>query len=315
MKFLEVGNVVVEVIEDLVLFVVYGYGSYLVLKKTIDIAEVFLYQSFLVYFLNSVKALIKEIDQYYNYRVSLERVEDIYTIGSENFVGSYYYYGYQLNGDIVFNNLTYKYGIKKILDGLTMTIKSGEKILLIGESGSGKSSLVKILMRYLDVPYGMCSINNIDINHYHLENIRKNISYVSSDEFLFTDTLYNNITLEKDVEEEEFLKVCHITRVDEIIKKRGNDYHIMVEENGFNFSNGERQRIILARYLIRKSNIYIFDEALGQLDTSKEKEILKDMFNYLKEKTVIVISHRTNNSRLFTKTLKLEDGHIYETKV
>jgi ATP-binding cassette subfamily C protein len=96
---------------------------------------------------------------------------------------------------------------------------------------------------------------------------------------LFTDSLYNNLTLEKDVLDDELDEVSRITRVNEILEKRDANYKMMVEENGFNFSNGERQRIILCRYLLRKSNIYIFDEAFGQLDTNNERSSLHQESN------------------------------------
>lgn len=313
--FIEINNFVKENIKDILFTIVYGIGCYFIVNSKFTISDILLYQSFLIYFLNSSIHIVEVIDEYDNYKVSLNRVEDLYTLTSEKFLGSYYYYNYVLDGDIKFNNLSYKYGSKKILDGISMTIKQGDKVLLVGESGSGKSSLVKILMRYLEVPFGMCSISDIDINHYHLENIRKNISYVSSNEFLFTDTLYNNITLEKDISEEEFLEVCHITKVDEIVSKRENNYNMLVEENGFNFSNGERQRIILARYLLRKSNVYIFDEAFGQIDIRKEREIFNDLFDYLKDKTIIVISHRFNNKKMFNRVINLNEGKIIEEEI
>ena len=315
MFFLSINKIVKDNIKDILLLMVYGMGSYLVIKKKISLGDILLYQSFLLYFINNLYSIINIIDEYYNYKISLDRVEDLYTISGDNFNGSYYYYNYVLDKDIVFNNLSYKYSSKVIFDSLNLTIKYGEKILLIGESGSGKSSLVKILMRYLEVPYGMCSIGSIDINHYHLENVRKNISYVSSNEFLFSDTLYNNLTLGKEINDDLINKICKITRVDEIVNKRGETYKMLVEENGFNFSNGERQRIILCRYLLRNSNIYIFDEALGQLDISNEKKILFNMFKYLKNKTVIVISHRMYNRNLFDRVIRLRDGKVYEEKV
>lgn len=313
--FVSIGKFIKDNVKNILLLVVFCMGSFYILDEVMTIGDVLLYQTFLMYFLSSVEGIIQIIDDYHNYKVSLDRVEDLYTISSEKFNGSFYYYNYVLDGDIKFNNLTYKYGSKKILDDVSFIIKSGEKILLTGESGTGKSSLVKILMRYLEVPYGMCSINNIDINHYHLENIRKNISYVSSNDFLFTDTLYNNLTLEKDVSDDELNEVCEITNVLEILKKREVDYKMMVEENGFNFSNGERQRIILCRYLLRNSNIYIFDEAFGQIDFDNERDILKKMFSYLKNKTVIVISHRLNNKDLFDRWLRITEGKIYEEKI
>lgn len=313
--FVSISKFIKDNIKNILLLVVYCMGSIYILRETMTIGDVLLYQTFLIYFLGSVEEIIYIIDEYYNYKIALDRVEDLYTITSEKFNGSFYYYNYVLDGDIKFNNLTYKFGSKKILDNISLVIKKGEKILLTGESGTGKSSLVKILMRYLEVPYGMCSISGIDINHYHLENIRKNISYVSSNEFLFTDTLYNNLTLERDINDDLLNEVCKVTKVDEIIKKRDTDYKMMVEENGFNFSNGERQRIILCRYLLRNSNIYIFDEAFGQIDFEKEREILKEMFCYLKNKTIIVISHRLNNKKLFDRWIKIIDGKIYEEKL
>lgn len=313
--FVSISKFIKDNIKNILLLVVYCMGSIYILRETMTIGDVLLYQTFLIYFLGSVEEIIYIIDEYYNYKIALDRVEDLYTITSEKFNGSFYYYNYVLDGDIKFNNLTYKFGSKKILDNISLVIKKGEKILLTGESGTGKSSLVKILMRYLEVPYGMCSISGIDINHYHLENIRKNISYVSSNEFLFTDTLYNNLTLERDINDDLLNEVCKVTKVDEIIKKRDTDYKMMVEENGFNFSNGERQRIILCRYLLRNSNIYIFDEAFGQIDFEKEREILKEMFSYLKNKTIIVISHRLNNKKLFDRWIKIIDGKIYEEKL
>ena len=102
-----------------------------------------------------------------------------------------------------------------------------------------------------------------------------------------------------------------MTLVDEIIN---NNFEMLIEENGFNFSNGERQRIILARSLLRKSNIYIFDEAFGQIDIAREKKILENIFKYLEDKIIIVISHRFNNKKLFDRVLKIENGGIIETK-
>ena len=201
-----------------------------------------------------------------------------------------------------------------IFKNLNLEIKQGEKILLSGASGSGKSTLVKMLLRYIEIDYGNIRIENIDINHYHLENIRTNIAYVTGNEYLFTDTIKNNILMYKNYDEEDFEKVCKITLLDDIIKNNNIKYNSLVEENGFNYSNGERQRIILARSIIRKSSIYIFDEALAGIDINREKKILTSIFDYLKDKTIIVISHRFNNKKIFDRVLKLENGRINETK-
>ena len=202
---------------------------------------------------------------------------------------------------------------KKLFDNLSLEINWKEKVLLIGSSGAGKSSLVKILLRYIEVPYGMVSIKNIDINHYHLEVIRKNIMYISSNEFLFTNTLYNNITLEREVSEEEFHRVCKICQVDDLRDDRLG-YQRLVEEDGFNFSNGERQRIVLARGLLKDADIYIFDEAFSQIDSFRRDKIINEIFLYLKDKTIIMISHNIDSFNIFDKVLKLDGGRVCEIK-
>ena len=232
----------------------------------------------------------------------------------DKFIGNYYYLKYKLQGKIEIRNLNFRIGNKIIFKNLNLEINQGEKILISGASGSGKSTLVKMLLRYIEVDYGNIRIENIDINHYHLENIRTNISYITGNEYLFSDTIKNNILMYKNYNEEDFEKVCKITLLDDIIKNNNIKYDSLVEENGFNYSNGERQRIILARSIIRKSSIYIFDEALAGIDINREKKILTSIFDYLKDKTIIVISHRFNNKKLFDRVLKLENGRINETK-
>ena len=220
---------------------------------------------------------------------------------------------FDLKGDIIYHNINYRIGSKVIFNNLNLHIHQGDKILLSGESGCGKSTLVKMLLKYIEVDFNNISIADIDINHYHLENIRSNITYVTSNEYLFTDTLKNNILLYQEKSEEELEKVCNICLVNDIIKNKLTGYNTLIEENGFNFSNGERQRIILARSIIRKSNIYIFDEALSQIDITREKKILTNIFSYLEDKTIIVISHRFNNKKLFNRIIKLEAGQIHES--
>ena len=235
-------------------------------------------------------------------------------IDNEEFKNNYFYLPYIMDGTITIKNLNYQIGTKKLFNELTLTINYGEKILLSGESGCGKSTLVKMIMRYIDVTYNTIKISDIDINHYHLQNIRSNITYVTSNEYLFNDTLRNNICLYKEYSEEEIIKICNICLVSDIYKNKENFLDIIIEENGFDLSSGERQRIILARSLMKKTSIYIFDEALSQIDINKEKKILESIFEYLKEKTIIIISHRFNNKKLFDRILKLEKGQIYENK-
>lgn len=291
--------------------IILGYGSYLVILNKFNLAGLIIYQSLFGYFYNSILSLLSISYNFQNYKLAKERIEDLFMISSEKFSGSYYYLLNKFEGKIEFRNLDYQTIDKVLFDKVSFLIKPGEKVLLVGDSGSGKSTLMKILMRYFEVPFGFVKISDIDINHIHLDVIRRNITYVSNLDTLFRDSLYNNIVLNREISEEEFQKIVQITRVNELVDEE-TQYQRLVEDNGSNFSNGERQRIILARSLVRDSTIYIFDEAFSQIDSYKTSKILKDIFAYLEDKTIIVISHRFNQQKLFDKILKLEKGRVCE---
>ena len=307
-KFIK-NNYIFSFIDDLfnniLIVFIYLFGSYYVIIDRISIIELFIYINFFNYYLSSFNRIITIINNYSSYNISRRRIDDLFNINYESFRDSYYFLPYDLKGNIKISNLNYKIGNRILFNNLNLNIKYGEKILVTGKSGSGKSTLFRILMRYILIDYGVVSINNIDINHYHLESIRSNITYVNNNEYLFNDTLINNICMYKDYDLEEINKLKDICLINCDLDK-------MIEENGFNFSSGEKQRVVLARALFRNSNIYIFDEALNQIDIYREKKILTNIFKYYKDKTIIIISHRNNNKNLFDRCLVLDEGNIYE---
>ena len=301
-------------LKDIMLLLLYGVGSYFVISNKISLSSLIIYHSFVSYYSSSFSNLLYLMSNYQSFRLTLDRVEELFMIEKEDFKNSYFFLPYTLEGPISIKNLNYKQGTKQLFDHLSLEIKQGEKILLSGESGCGKSTLVKMMMRYIQTDYGVIQLAGIDINHYHLQNIRTNITYITSNEYLFQDTIKNNICLYQEVEEEKMNRICEMCCVNELLNNKGLTLESIIEENGFDLSNGERQRIILARSLIRNTNIYILDEALAQIDIQREKKILEELFDYLKEKTVIIISHRFNNKKLFDRVLKLEKGKIIEKK-
>lgn len=312
--FQEIHNFITRNINNIFQIIILGFGSFYVIRNIINLSQLIVYQSILNFLNNSINNIVTLIYNYTNFKLSKERLEDLFNIKIENFIGSNYYINLSLSGKIIFKNLDYYYSSRKILDNINIIINPKDKIFICGPSGTGKSTFVKTLMRYLEVPFGHISINDIDINHYHLDVLRNRITYVSQQEFLFTDTLYNNITLYKDYSKEKVSQVLKLMLVDDFIKDEMS-YNNLVEENGFNFSGGERQRIILARTLLKTSDIYIFDEALSQIDIERERKILTNIFNYLNEKVVIVISHRYNNKDLFDRIFEFKSGKLSEKKL
>lgn len=305
----------INLIENLLIIITYSLGSYFVINNKLKVENLILFTTFFQYCLKNFNRFIGEVEEMPNHIISLNRVEELYSILHENFKESSYYSQYNLIGKIELCNLFYQNNNKIILNKVNLTINPRDKVLLFGKSGSGKSTLVKMLVRYIEVPYSMIKIDGIDINHYHLENIRQHISYVSANERLFNDSVYNNICLYRDVQDDEFIFISKICRVDQIFGNDVKNYKQMIEENGFLLSSGERQRIVLARALLRHSNIYIFDEAFGQIDVELTDKILRDIFNYLENKIVIVISHRKNCKKHFNRIIKLMDGKLYEKEL
>lgn len=312
LDFISFESSILIMFRNILFLLVYCYTSTFIIKDTIKIEDMIIYFNFLNYVLNSSSNIIKFTLEIPSYIISYNRIEELFNVSFENFNNSLFYKSYNMDGDIVFSNLKYSIDNKNIFNCVNLRIKRKDKVLLFGSSGSGKSTLMKMLLRYIEVPYSMIKISNIDINHYHLENIRKCISYISSNELLYNDSIYNNICMNNSISDSEFLEIIGMCRLNLFIGNNLDNYYQVIEDNGFLFSGGERQRIILARALVRKSNIYIFDESFSQIDIELTNKIIKDLFIYLKDKTIIVISHRQNSKKYFNRLLKVTDGDIIE---
>ena len=184
--------------------------------------------------------------------------------------------------------------------------------MILGNSGSGKSTILKLLLKYYKTKRGTIYINNIDICDLTINDVRSNISAITQNEILFNDTIKNNIIMNRNITDDEFMEVCSLTFVDEFVKNLFLGYDTMLEENGLILSGGQRQRIILARALLKKAKIILIDEGLNALDINLERKILKNIFQKYKDISIIIISHRLENIDLFDKVIKLEQGKIYD---
>lgn len=214
------------------------------------------------------------------------------------------------SGEITFYNVNFSYdGIDKTLKNINLKINCLENVVITGKSGSGKSTLFKLLIKYYQLDKGVIKIGNNDINNFTRDAIRTYINYISQNEIIFTDTLYNNIVLDRTVSEEDFLKVVKVCQIEEIASKSSLGFNMLIEENGFNLSGGEKQRIFLARCLLSNAKFLIIDEAMNAMDVSMERKILKSIIkNY--HKTLIMITHRTDNVDLFDRKIEIQGGRI-----
>ena len=284
-------------------------GVYLVLDNIITLAELITFNSLLIYFMTPIKNLFEFDLVRRKAYIALERLEELYDIKKEEFAINEMYTGKRIKGFIKIKELKYSYNNKEnLLNNINLSIDKGEKVVIYGQSGSGKSTIAKIIMKYLNIDRSMVFIDGKDVNDYHLMDIRENISYISQNEMLFNDTIYNNISLsEKESTYDDFLKVCNICKVEEIYSNDIRGANMIIDEDSSNISGGEKERIVLARALLKNSSIYILDESLSQIDVKSEKEILENIFTVYKNKTFIVISHRYDNESLFDKVIKIDE--------
>lgn len=203
---------------------------------------------------------------------------------------------------IEFRNMSYTFDDENyILKNINLKINKGEKIIISGKSGSGKSTLLKILKGYYLNYEGKVLINNKPINACY-----NKINYITGKETIFTTSIQKNIEIKGSKDLNKIKQMCYL---DEIAQENDLGYHTLLEENGFNISDGQKQRIVLARSL-QDFSLLIIDEGLNALDINLERKILKNLFKYYKDKTFIVISHRLNNLDLFDRFIKLEEGQI-----
>ena len=296
-----------ELINSIGFYLIILIGSIQVIDGNISLGCLLTFNALLTFFLEPIRNIIDLDSSVNEAKNALKRVLELKLDKKDTGIIER-----NIKGDIEFRKLTYTYDNKNnILKNINLKIKSGTKTVVVGKSGSGKSTLFKLLMKYHEIDMGKILIDDIDINNYKQIN---NILYLSQNEILFTDTVYNNINIENS-DNNLFLNVCKNCYVDEIISKSNLGYNMILEENGYNISGGERQRIILARTLLKPFNILIIDEGTNQIDINLERKILKNLFKLHKNKTIIFITHRLDNIDIFDNLVELEDGKIIKLEV
>lgn len=220
-----------------------------------------------------------------------------------------------LHGDILFRDVTFTYPNTGItaLNHFTLSVLPGQKVAIIGKTGSGKSTIAHLLLRMYDTASGSVLFDGREIAGYNVQDLRGNIAYAPQDAYLFSDTIYNNIKFGKDdATDAEVRSAARMADLDKDIATFAKGYETMIGERGVMLSGGQKQRMVLARALLKNSNVLIMDECLSAVDTQTEKTILNNLRDYLVGKTTLVITHRIFTSWTFDKIVILDHGAIAE---
>jgi ABC-type transport system involved in Fe-S cluster assembly fused permease/ATPase subunit len=220
------------------------------------------------------------------------------------------------NGNVEFRDVNFSYNNKQqILKNLNFEARRGEKVAIVGSSGAGKSTIAKLLFRFFDIQAGEILIDNQNIAKISQLSLRQNISVVPQDTILFNDSIFNNIKYgtTKTVDLTDIKQVAKLSFIDDFIESLPNGYDTIVGERGLKLSGGEKQRLAIARALLKNPQILIFDEATSALDNKSEEFVQKAMDNLRTDKTIIVIAHRLSTIKDADKIIVIGGGSVVES--
>ena len=272
-------------------------------KNIITLGELFLFNSIMFYFIEPIKNILSLYNDMFYLKNVIYRINDLIKIKSNNEDLSLD----KIKGDIIIKDLTYSIdGINYLFEDINIKIEYRDKFLIYGKSGYGKSTIMKILLKYINEYKGNIYFNELNLKDINSNVISNSFTYVSQNSFIINDTLKNNIIYRRSVNQFEYEKILDICNLKNLRDSKLLRDNFIIEDNGFNISGGEKQKIILARSLLKDSNYIILDEALSEVDFNEEKEIIKKIFNAFEDKTIIYISHKKEIIDLFKKKYYLE---------
>lgn len=283
-------------------FLINTFGFYFVYKGIINMIDLITFNALLNLYFEPLKNIVDSIPKYSFMKASITKINDFLGVRAEILGEEASTDGY----DISINNLNYSYNkYQNVLKSVNLNIKEGEFVLLQGASGSGKSTLCSILNKYITDYSGDILFGTMNYKDLSIKTIRDNIVYVGQNENIFTGSIKENITFGNKVSDLNFDKICKICKVDDVANKKTFRYESLIGSDEGNISGGEKQRIILARAVLKDFNVLILDEALSEVDIKLELEILKSIRENYKDKTIIYISHK-KYSNIFDKVINME---------
>ncbi len=306
-------NICVTLLVESVICVILGYGGYLVYSGTFDAGQLV---EFIGYFNATVwpiMAVSQLIEMNSRGKASLNRIGELLDSIPEVSDKEDVSVPESINGKIEFKNLTFRYpsGEYDVLDNVSFVIEAGENVGIIGRTGSGKTTIADLILRTYNVPDGTVFIDSKDINSIPIKELRKHTAYVPQDNFLFSDTIAENIAFASDDNESERIENAAIlSDVHSNIIEFPKGYDTVLGERGVTISGGQKQRISIARALMKNAEILILDDSVSAVDVKTEKVILENLKNTRKGKTTILIAHRITTIENMDKLIFIDDGKI-----
>ena len=306
-------RVMVTLFVESVICIILGYGGYLVWDGVFNAGQLLEFIGYFNAVIWPIMAVSELIDMSSRGKTSLERLGDLLDaeITVKDRPGAVELK--DVRGDIEFRNLTFRYpdGEFDALENVSFTIKAGENVGLVGKTGSGKTTLVDLILRTYNVPDGTVFIDGHDVNDVTIRSVRMGCAYVPQDNFLFSDTIENNIAFGvKDPGSQAVIDAATLADVHSNISEFNLGYGTILGERGVTVSGGQKQRISIARALMKDAPILILDDSVSAVDTKTEQTILENLHTTRTGKTTILIAHRISTIEKMDKILFIEDGRV-----
>ena len=296
--------------------VILWVGGVSVINGEMTIGALIVFNSLLAYFLDPVKNLINLQPEMQTAIVAADRLGEILDLEAEKSELEYKKMSpSSLAGDIEIKNLDFRYGTRRlVLEDINITIKKGQKVAFVGESGSGKTTLSKLLLNLYASEKGEIIINGNNIRDIQLECLREKIAYIPQETFLFSGTIFENLTLGMDdATLDDIIDASKMAQAHDFINELPLRYETLLEENGANLSGGQRQRLAIARAMLKKPDILILDEATSNLDSITERALDRTINEFSRDMTTIFIAHRLSTIKNCDVIFVMEKGKIIES--
>ncbi len=306
-------HIFVTLFVESVVCIILGYGGYLVYQGKFNAGQLLEFIGYFNSIIWPIMAISQLIDMSSRGKASLNRISELLNAKCDVVDANDVYEVEQIKGDIEFKNLTFRYpdGDYDALSNVSFKINAGENVGIIGKTGSGKTTLVDLILRIFNVPDGTLFIDGHDVNKIPIKTVRKYCAYVPQDNFLFSDTIANNIAFATDeVSESKIIESAKLSDVHENISEFPLQYATVLGERGVTVSGGQKQRISIARALMKDASILILDDSVSAVDTNTEKIILKNLRENRKGKTTMLIAHRISTVENMDKIIFVDEGKI-----